>query len=64
MVISIGEGVMDISRSKMRILLHNFLDSHPSRALAQQRPMSLLRSRFGAEMLLNELGRIEHGVVS
>jgi len=55
---------MDISRSKMRILLHNFLDSHPSRALAQQRPMSLLRSRFGAEMLLKELGRIEHGVVS
>jgi putative toxin-antitoxin system antitoxin component (TIGR02293 family) len=38
--------------------------NHPSRVLALETPMSLLRSRFGAEMLLEELGRIEHGVLS
>jgi len=38
--------------------------SHPSRALAQKTPTSLLRSRFGVRMVLDELGRIEHGVVS
>ena len=37
---------------------------HPSPALANQTPMSLLRSRFGADMVLDELGRIEHGVFS
>jgi uncharacterized protein (DUF2384 family) len=26
--------------------------------------MSLLSSRFGAEMVLDELGRIEHGIIS
>ncbi|MFX0194763.1 MAG: antitoxin Xre/MbcA/ParS toxin-binding domain-containing protein, partial [Candidatus Hodarchaeota archaeon] len=35
---------------------------HPNRALADKTPLSLLNSRFGAEMLLDELGRIEHGV--
>ncbi len=37
---------------------------HPNPALAKQPPMSLLRSRFGADMVLDELGRIEHGVFS
>jgi len=37
---------------------------HPNRALADKTPLSLLNSRFGAEMVLDELGRIEHGVFS
>jgi len=36
----------------------------PCRALGDKTPMSLLASRFGAEMVLDELGRIEHGVLS
>lgn len=36
----------------------------PNKALANKPPMSLLRSRFGTEMILDELGRIEHGVFS
>jgi len=38
--------------------------NHPNTALANRTPMSLLSSRFGAEMVLDELGRIEHGVFS
>jgi putative toxin-antitoxin system antitoxin component (TIGR02293 family) len=37
---------------------------YPNRALADKTPLSLLNSRFGAEMVLDELGRIEHGVFS
>jgi putative toxin-antitoxin system antitoxin component (TIGR02293 family) len=37
---------------------------HPNRALGQQTPMSMLSSRFGSEMVLDELGRIEYGVFS
>lgn len=36
----------------------------PHRALANSSPMNLLGSRFGIEMVLDELGRIEHGVFS
>jgi putative toxin-antitoxin system antitoxin component (TIGR02293 family) len=36
----------------------------PNKALADKTPMSLLRSRFGTEMISDELGRIEHGVFS
>ena len=36
----------------------------PSTALANHTPLSLLNSRFGAEMVLDELGRLEHGVVA
>jgi putative toxin-antitoxin system antitoxin component (TIGR02293 family) len=36
----------------------------PSAALGNKTPLSLLSSRFGAEMVLDELGRIEHGIVS
>ena len=37
---------------------------HPNRVLDQQTPMSLLSSRFGSEMVLDALGRIEYGVFS
>ena len=37
---------------------------HPNKALGNKAPMSLLNSRFGAEMVLDELGRMEHGVFS
>lgn len=36
----------------------------PNKALANKTPMSLLSSRFGSEMVLDELGRIEHGIFS
>jgi putative toxin-antitoxin system antitoxin component (TIGR02293 family) len=36
----------------------------PNPALGNCTPASLLRSRFGTEVVLDELGRIEHGVVS
>jgi putative toxin-antitoxin system antitoxin component (TIGR02293 family) len=36
----------------------------PSKALGDKTPMSLLSSRFGTEMVLDELGRIEHGIFS
>ena len=36
----------------------------PSTALGGQLPKSLLTSRFGTDMVLDELMRIEHGVVS
>ena len=38
--------------------------SHPNKALDNRTPMSLLRSRFGTQAVLDELGRIECGVVS
>ncbi len=38
--------------------------NHPSRALNNRTPISLLSSRFGTDMILDELGRIEHGVFS
>ena len=37
---------------------------HPNTALANHTPLSLLSSRFGAEMVLDELGRLEHGIVA
>jgi putative toxin-antitoxin system antitoxin component (TIGR02293 family) len=36
----------------------------PNRALGNNTPMSMLGSRFGAEMVLDELGRMEYGVFS
>jgi uncharacterized protein (DUF2384 family) len=35
--------------------------NHPNKALANKTPISLLRSRFGVEMVLDELGRMEYG---
>ena len=36
----------------------------PARSLDGKRPLELLSSRFGAQMVLDELGRIEYGVHS
>jgi putative toxin-antitoxin system antitoxin component (TIGR02293 family) len=36
----------------------------PSAALGNSTPEELLSSRFGAELVLDELGRMEHGVVA
>lgn len=36
----------------------------PSAALGNRTPASLLGSRFGSEIVLDELGRIEHGIIS
>ncbi|VAV82951.1 hypothetical protein MNBD_DELTA01-2007 [hydrothermal vent metagenome] len=36
----------------------------PCKALDSKTPRSLLHSRFGADMILDELGRLEHGIVS
>ena len=36
----------------------------PNKALADKTPLSLLASDFGIDMVLDELGRIEHGIVS
>jgi putative toxin-antitoxin system antitoxin component (TIGR02293 family) len=36
----------------------------PSTALANYTPLNLLSSRFGAELVLDGLGRLEHGVVA
>ena len=38
--------------------------NQPSIALANEIPINLLKSRFGADMILEELGRMEHGVFS
>jgi putative toxin-antitoxin system antitoxin component (TIGR02293 family) len=35
-----------------------------STALGNRAPASLLGSRFGTEMVLDELGRVEHGIIS
>ena len=37
---------------------------HPNTALANPTPLSLLSAGFGADMVLDELGRLEHGVVA
>ncbi|MDZ7360595.1 MAG: DUF2384 domain-containing protein [candidate division KSB1 bacterium] len=37
---------------------------HPNKALDNKIPMSLLNSKFGADMVLDELGRLEYGVFS
>jgi putative toxin-antitoxin system antitoxin component (TIGR02293 family) len=34
----------------------------PNAALSNKTPYSLLKSRFGTEIVIDELGRIEHGV--
>ena len=33
-------------------------------ALANKKPYDLLNSRFGTDLIMDELGRIEHGVIS
>jgi putative toxin-antitoxin system antitoxin component (TIGR02293 family) len=57
-VYSRGEEVfLDMEQFKI------WLDSS-NRALGNRKPLALLSSRYGAQMVLNELGRIEHGVFS
>ena len=41
----------------------NWMDQ-PNTALSDNAPLNLLGSRFGTEMVLDELGRIEHGIYS
>jgi len=36
----------------------------PNRALADKKPLDPLVSDFGIDMVLDELGRIEHGIIS
>jgi len=38
--------------------------NQPNTALSDNAPLNLLGSRFGTEMVLDELGRLEHGVYS
>jgi len=38
--------------------------NHPNKALNNKTPMSLLNSKSGTDAVLDELGRIEHGVFS
>jgi putative toxin-antitoxin system antitoxin component (TIGR02293 family) len=38
--------------------------NQPNTAFSNKTPMSLLNSIFGADMIIDELGRIEHGVFS
>jgi putative toxin-antitoxin system antitoxin component (TIGR02293 family) len=44
--------------------MDNFLSwmNHPTKALGDTTPASLLKTRFGVELVLDELARIEHGV--
>ena len=36
----------------------------PNQAMLDQTPLSLLASDFGTDLVLEELGRIEHGIIS
>lgn len=49
----------EVFRDKAKFIdwLHN-----PIRAFGDHKPFELLNSTFGSEMVLQELGRIEHGV--
>ena len=38
--------------------------NHPNSAIANKTPFELMSSKFGSEMILDELGRIEHGIIS
>lgn len=38
--------------------------NHKNPALSNNKPFDLLSSRFGANLIIDELGRIEHGVIS
>ena len=38
--------------------------NQPSIALSMETPINLLESRFGADMVLDELGRMEHGILA
>jgi len=38
--------------------------NYPCYAFDNKTPISLLRSKFGVDMVLDELGRLEHGIIS
>ena len=38
--------------------------NHPNKSLNNKTPLSLVNSKYGVDMVLDELGRIEHGVFS
>ncbi len=58
LVVSRGEAVFgDSEQFKTWI-------KEPNRAMAGQRPLDLLVSDFGIDMILDQLGRIEHGIIS
>lgn len=38
--------------------------NHPCKALGNRVPINLLDSKFGADVVLEELGRIEHGIIA
>ena len=44
-----------------RVSFHSWL-SMPSAALGDRKPIDLLGSRFGIELVIDELGRITHGI--
>lgn len=52
---------MDVFEDQDRFL--SWLN-HPNTALANKTPLNLLKSRFGIDLLLKELGKLEHGIFS
>jgi putative toxin-antitoxin system antitoxin component (TIGR02293 family) len=50
---------MDVFEKRERFLAWL---NHPNTALANKTPLNLLKSRFGIDILLKELGKLEHGV--
>lgn len=57
-VVARGEEVFG-DRKKFLAWLHQ-----PSVALGNRPPFSLLNSNYGADIVLDEIGRIEHGIVA
>jgi putative toxin-antitoxin system antitoxin component (TIGR02293 family) len=58
LVVARGEEVFG-DRGRFNIWL-----KEPNKAMVDQTPLSLLASDFGIDMVLEELGRIEHGIIS
>jgi len=58
LVVARGEKIFG-DRERFNIWL-----KEPNKAMANQTPLSLLASDFGIDMILDELGRIEHGIIS
>ncbi|MBI4764411.1 MAG: DUF2384 domain-containing protein [Deltaproteobacteria bacterium] len=58
LVVARGEKVFG-GRERFNVWL-----KEPNAALKEKRPIELLGSDFGIDLILDELGRIEHGIVS
>jgi putative toxin-antitoxin system antitoxin component (TIGR02293 family) len=58
LVVSRGERVFG-SKERFNVWL-----KEPNTALKEKQPIELLSSDFGIDLILDELGRIEHGIVS